>query len=58
MENIDFLPNGIPLRLSCTARVCSTKWYVTLDLASEMGNDLSNNCKEVEVRGQHQVKSV
>lgn len=54
MENIDFLPNGVPLRLSCTAtEFVPHEWFVTLDLASEMGNDLSNNCKEVEVRGQH-----
>jgi hypothetical protein len=39
---------------SCTAtELAPHEWYVTLDLASEMGNDLSNNCKEVEVRGQH-----
>lgn len=52
MENIDFLPNGNPLRLPAATEFAPPEWYVTLDLASEMGTDLSNNGKEVEVRGQ------
>lgn len=51
MKNIDFLPNDIPLRLAYIAtEFTPNEWYATWGLASVIGNDLSKNCKEVEVR--------
>lgn len=51
MENTDFLPSSIPLRLAYIAtELTPDEWCVTWGLASVRGNDLSKNCKEVEVR--------
>lgn len=53
MENTDFLPSSIPLRhANIVTEFTPDEWCVTWGLASVIENDLSKNCKEVEVRDQ------